>query len=201
MTPPASVPPVMAIVMAASAGGIPALSRIFRDLPADFPAPIVVVLHRPVANQSLLPRILQRTTPLHVEDARAGETLKAGTIYIARSDLHLTLTDAGTFSYVDGRRIKHLLSSANPLFISSAATLGPRVIAVVLTGFGSDGTDGVQSIKAHGGVVIAQDERTSQAFGMPGSAIETGAVDYVLPLEDIGPALVRLVNERQPPVP
>jgi two-component system, chemotaxis family, protein-glutamate methylesterase/glutaminase len=109
----------------------------------------------------------------------------------------LTLTDAGTFSYVDGQRINHVLSSANPLFISSAAALGTRAIAVVLTGFGSDGTDGVQSIKAGGGIVIAQDERTSEAFGMPGAAIKTGAVDYVLPLEEIAPTLVRLVNERQ----
>jgi two-component system chemotaxis response regulator CheB len=193
---PATSQPVV-VLMAASAGGIRALSQIFHELPKDFPAPIVVVLHRSEKRESILARVLQRVTRLHVQEANAGEALEAGTIYIAKPDLHLTLTDAGTFSYIDGQRIKNLLSSANPLFISSAAALGTRAIAVVLTGFGSDGTDGVQSIKARGGIVIAQDKRTSEAFGMPGAAIKTGSVDYVLPLEDIAPTLVRLVNERQ----
>jgi two-component system chemotaxis response regulator CheB len=201
MTSSISAQPVVAILMAASTGGIRALSQIFRGLPEDFPAPIVVVLHRPAKHGSLLVRVLQRETRLNVQEARPGEPLQAGTIYVARSDLHLTVTSAGTFSYVDGERIKHVLSSANPLFMSSAAAFGERVIAVVLTGFGSDGADGVQSVKAHGGIVIAQDEQTSQAFGMPGAAIQTGAVDYVLPLEDIAPTLVRLVSERQQPQP
>ena len=99
--------------------------------------------------------------------------------------------------YVDGRRIRHLLCSANPLFDSSAAILGSQAIAVVLTGSGMDATDGVQSIKAHGGTVIAQDEATSEHFGMPSAAIRTGAVDHVLPIGDIVPTLMRLVAERQ----
>ncbi len=193
---PATSHPVV-VLMAASAGGLRALSQIFRELPRDFPAPIVAVLHRSVKHESLLTRVLQRVTRLHVQEAKAGEALNAGMVYLAKPNLHLTLTDAGTFNYVDGQRIKHVLSSANPLFISSATALGTRAIAVVLTGFGSDGTDGVQSIKASGGIVIAQDEQTSEAFGMPGAAIKTGAVDYVLPLEQIAPTLVRLVNERQ----
>jgi two-component system chemotaxis response regulator CheB len=69
------------------------------------------------------------------------------------------------------------------------------VIAVVLTGYDSDGTDGVQTVASHGGTVIAQDQSTSEVFGMPRSAIATGCVSQVLPLKQIGPALMRLVNE------
>jgi two-component system chemotaxis response regulator CheB len=94
-------------------------------------------------------------------------------------------------------KIHHLNSSANPLFESAAKILGPGVVAVVLTGGDSDGTDGVQEVKAAGGTVIVQDEASSQCFSMPESAIRTGAVDYILPIEKIGPALVRLTGESQ----
>jgi two-component system chemotaxis response regulator CheB len=100
-----------------------------------------------------------------------------------------------TFGLSVGRRIRHVHSSANPLFESAAGVLGSRVIAVVLTGGGSDATDGVQAIKLRGGMVIAQDQATSQTFGMPGSAIATGAVDYILPLDQIAPALRAMVGD------
>jgi two-component system chemotaxis response regulator CheB len=96
----------------------------------------------------------------------------------------------------DGRKIRGVLSSANPLFESAARALPSRVIAVVLTGYDRDGTDGVQAVKRSGGIVIAQDEATSESFGMPRSAIETGCVDRVLPLQEIGPALVARANAR-----
>lgn len=144
----------------------------------------------------MLARVLQRHTKLNVEHAKPGDTIRPGNIYLANSELHLTITDESTFSYVDGRKIRYVLSSANPLFISTAASLGPRTIAVVLTGAGSDGTDGVQGVKANGGIVIAQNQATSEYFGMPGAAIGTGAVDYVLPLNEIAPMLIRLVSQR-----
>jgi two-component system, chemotaxis family, protein-glutamate methylesterase/glutaminase len=106
----------------------------------------------------------------------------------------LTITSEGRFVYSDGQRIGHVLSSINPLFISSAAAYGAAAIGVVLSGSGRDGTDGVLAIKAHGGIVIAQDEATAGFFGMPGSAVASEAVDYILPIQDIGPALVRLAT-------
>ena len=92
-----------------------------------------------------------------------------------------------------------MLASANPLFESAATSLGSRVIAVVLTGHGRDGTDGVQSVKAARGVVIAQDEQSSEDWGMPGSAIGTGAVDFIRPLEHIGPLIKELVERQSAP--
>jgi two-component system chemotaxis response regulator CheB len=90
-------------------------------------------------------------------------------------------------------------SSANPLLESAAPAFRERLIAVVLTGSGSDATDGVQSVKTHGGVVIAQDKASSEMWGMPGAAVKSGSVDYVLPLDAIAPALDALVNGRAVP--
>ena len=97
-------------------------------------------------------------------------------------------------SLQDGAKIRHVLSSANPLFESAARGLPGRVIAVVLTGYDRDATDGVQAVRLSGGTVIAQDAATSMSLGMPGSAIQTGCVDRVLPLQEIGTALVALAR-------
>jgi len=188
------------VVIAASAGGVQALTRVLGALPSIFPAPIVVVQHRTARPRSLLASVLGTRTVLPVSEAEPGQPIRPGVVYVARPDLHLTVTDERRFAYVDGRRIHYVLSSANPLFESAAAVFGAGTVGVVLTGYGQDGTEGVQAIRAHGGVVIAQDRRTSEQFGMAASAIQTGAVDYVLPVDAIGPALVRLVaTEPTPP--
>ena len=187
------------VVIAASAGGIAALLDLFARLPADFPASVVVIQHRAVTKSSLLDQILRRQTSMPVEIARAGEPLLPGVAYVARPDLHLTLTPESRFAYVNGVRVRGVLSSANPLLESAAPIFKDRLIAVVLTGSGLDATDGVQTVKACGGTVIAQDEETSLHFGMPGAAIRTGVVDRVLPLPPIVPALVELVSGRRPP--
>ena len=187
------------VVLAASAGGVAALIDVFTQLPADFPATIVIIQHRSVTKASLLDQILRRRTAMPVKIARAGEPLLPGVVFIARPDLHLTLTPERRFAYVNGVRVRGVLSSANPLLESAAPILKDRLIAVVLTGSGLDATDGVQTVKACGGTVIAQDELTSLHFGMPESAIRTGAVDRVLPLRSIVPALVELVSGRRPP--
>lgn len=189
------------VVIGASAGGVTALTTLVGALPGDFPAPIVVVLHRTPTSESRIVEILGRRSFLPVMDARASEPLVAGVVYISRPDQHLTVTPERRFAYSSGRPIHHVLSSANPLFTSAAAVYGPGTIAVVLSGAGRDGTDGAQDVKAVGGIVIAQDQHTAHHFGMPSSAIASGAVDYVLPIEDIAPTLVRFAQrsaERAP---
>jgi two-component system chemotaxis response regulator CheB len=185
------------VVMAASAGGISALVRLLEMLPANFPAPLVIVQHRTPTHPSLLTTILAARSRLRVDDARDGEHLQPGVVYVARPDLHLSVTPDGRFAYSDGSRIRFVMSSANPLFESAAAAFGAGTIGVVLSGYGRDGTDGVQAIRIRNGVVIAQDEATAEQFGMPGSAILTGSVDYVLPIEDIAEKLVKLVTVPQ----
>jgi two-component system, chemotaxis family, protein-glutamate methylesterase/glutaminase len=182
------------VVMAASIGGIAAYAEILSHLPRDFPLPIVIVQHRDPAVVSILDEILARRTPLRVKHAKVGERPVAGTVYVAPTDVHLSFAADGSFTTMNGRRIRHVLSSANPLFESAARVFRDGVIAVVLTGYDSDGTDGVQAVRAMGGRVIAQDEATSTSFGMPKSAIATGAVGAVLPLSEIAPALIRMAK-------
>ena len=154
------------------------------------------------ANHAILPQRDVALPPVVVIAASADGIAATSTII---KDLpadfpaaHLTFNRDGTFSYADGTRIRHLMSSANPLFTSAAEVFGAKAIAVVLTGSGFDGTDGVQAIRALGGTVIAQDPTTSRYPSMPAAAIRTGSVDYVLPIEDVAPLLIRLT--RTPPV-
>jgi two-component system chemotaxis response regulator CheB len=110
--------------------------------------------------------------------------------------MHVVIQPDRTLSLTDGRRIRYVRSSANPLFESAGRVFGDRVVAVVLTGGGSDATDGVQTVAAHGGIVIAQDPATAQVSSMPRSAIETGCVKLVVPLPDIAATLVDVVGAR-----
>lgn len=183
------------VTFAASAGGIQAVSQILSALPRDFPLPIVLVLHRGASAPSALPRILARETLLDVKLAEEGATLEPSTVYVAPADRHVMIDEEYKLRLIDGRKIKFVSSSANPLLDSAAAVLHGKVIAVVLTGMGSNGTDGVQAVKSMGGVVIVQDPATAAHAGMPSAAIASGAVDYVLALEDIAPALVALAAD------
>jgi two-component system chemotaxis response regulator CheB len=180
------------VVVAASLGGIKAIGDILSVLPTDFPVPIAVVQHRTAHQPNYLAEVLGRRTKLPVRFAQAGEPIHAGTVYVAPPDSHLTIGDH-TFHLSDGKRIRHVLSSANPMFTSAAEAFKGRMIAVVLTGGDRDGTDGVQSVRNAGGFVIAQDKATCEDYSMPHSAIDTGCVNEVLPLEEIGPEIVRLV--------
>jgi two-component system chemotaxis response regulator CheB len=190
---PADSPPWV-VVMAGSAGGIEPLRTILSRLSPGLPLAVIIVLHRPPGREATLGDILQRCTPMPVVVPENGQRLRAGTVYLARASDHLTITRDRAFQYVDGRRIKFVRSSANPLLESAAAAFAERLIAVVLSGTGSDATDGVQTVKTHGGIVIAQDRSTSQHWGMPEAALRSGAVDYVMPADAIGSAVEELVR-------
>ncbi len=182
------------VAVAASAGGLRALSELLAGLPGDLPAAIMIVQHLDPRHRSLMAEILAKRTKLPVKQAEEGETVSAGTVYIAPPDRHLLVDQAGTLSLSNAELVHFVRPSADLLFESVAASYRERAIAVVLTGSGSDGAMGLKAIKATGGTVIAQDEPSSEFFGMPGAAIESGNVDFVLPLEEIGGALVTLVE-------
>ena len=170
-----------------------ALSRVLAGLPAGFPATLVVVQHLDPRHRSLMAPILSRRTPLQVKQAEEGERLNPATVYIAPPNRHLLVNPDGTLSLSQAELVHFLRPSADLLFESVAANYRKRAIAVVLTGTGSDGTMGVRAIKKMGGTVIAQDETTAEFFGMPSAAIQSGSVDFVLPLHGIPTALVALV--------
>lgn len=186
--------PFWLIAIAASAGGIQALRTILADLPADLPAAVVIVQHRSPTVVSALEQILARVSHLPVQTAMTDDVIRPGRVYVARPDLHLMVQADRRFSYVNGTRVRGVRSSGNPLLDSAARVFGDRAVAVVLTGGGMDGTDGVQAIKACGGIVVVQDPVTAQHFSMPLSAVRTGVADKVLALEAIAPALVAIVQ-------
>lgn len=183
------------IAVAASAGGLSALGTILAPLPADFPASIVVVQHLDPFRPSLLADLLGRRTAMKVREAQRGDELTPGTVYVAPPGHHLVVEAGGTLALTEEAPEHFVRPSANALFRSLAAVLGPRAVAVVLTGTGEDGAAGVRVVKEAGGTVIVQDEASSEFFGMPGAAIRTGDVDLILPLGDIARALTNLVAE------
>lgn len=185
------------VALVASAGGLNALSQVLGGLPADFPATIVVVQHLDRHHRSLMAEILNRRTSLRVKQAEEGDHLELGTVYVAPPNSHLLVNADSTLSLTQSELVHFVRPSADLLFESVAASHRDRVIAVVLTGTGGDGNMGVRAVKQMGGTVIAQDEETAQFFGMPGAAIATGCVDFVLPLDEISPALITLVMNGQ----
>ena len=185
--------PFDAVALAASAGGLTALSQVLSGLPADFPAAIVVVQHLDPRHRSLMADILGRRTSLHVKQAAEGDRMTPGTVFIAPPDRHLLVNPDSTLSLSQSELVHFLRPSADLLFDSVAASYRHRVIAVVLSGTGSDGSMGVRGIKKMGGTVIVQDGKTAEFSGMPEAAVQTGVADFVLPLDEIASALVTLV--------
>jgi two-component system, chemotaxis family, protein-glutamate methylesterase/glutaminase len=186
-----------AVLVAASAGGLSALTSVLSQLPAEFPASVAIVQHIEPHHRSMLAEILGRRCALPVTQAADGQNFQPGVVHVAPPDHHLLVDPDGTLSLTHTELVHFVRPSADLLFESGAASFGRRVIGVVLTGTGSDGSLGVEAIKRRGGTVIAQDEETSEFFGMPGAAIEAGAVDFVLPLGQIAQALTSLVDERR----
>ena len=178
--------------MAASAGGLAAVTHLLAGLPPDFAAIIVFVQHLDPKHRSLMHEIMGRRSNLPVTQAVDGMDLEPGHVYLAPPDNHMLVNSDATVSLTRSELVNFVRPSADLLFESVAAAYGERAIAVVLTGAGNDGSMGVTAIKSRGGTVIAQDESSSEFFGMPSAAIRTGAVDFVLSLEEI-PAALRLL--------
>ena len=198
---PDAAPAIEVVVVASSAGGLAALTSLLSGLPASFPVPVLLVQHLDPRHRSLLADMLGRCTELPVKMAEGGDRLSGGSVFVAPPNYHLLVDPGGTLSLTQSELIHFLRPSADILFESVARNFPGRAIAVVLSGTGSDGARGVKAIKSTGGTVIAQDEDTSEFFGMPSAAIATGSVDIVLPVALIGPALVGLVQRPlQPPM-
>jgi two-component system, chemotaxis family, protein-glutamate methylesterase/glutaminase len=195
MSDPDRSPPRFEVVgLAASAGGLTALMEVLTALPADFPTAIVLIQHLDPRHRSLMAEILGRRTKLTVRQAADGDRIEPGGVWVAPPAHHLLVNGDGMLSLTRTELVHFVRPSADLLFESMAAGYRDRAIAVVLTGTGVDGEMGVKAVKAMGGIVIAQDQKTSEHFGMPGTAIKTGCVDFVLPLDQIAGKLIDLVT-------
>lgn len=178
------------VAMAASTGGPEALRRILSELPGDFRVPIVVVQHMALGFIEGLAHWLTGCCNLHVKVAEHGEQLRPRTVYVAPDQLHLTISPHCQIALSNRPPIDGFRPSATYLFKCAARVYGASMAAVILTGMGRDGVDGLRAVRAAGGLVLAQDEETSVVYGMPREAIAAGVVEAVLPLAEIAPRLV-----------
>lgn len=182
------------VAIATSTGGLEALRKILAVLPADFQAAIVVVQHFSIQFPTCTLERLGHYTAMSVKRAEDGDRLHRGTVYIAPPGTHVLVNPDGTISLSDPATMNFICSVADKLFTSLAMSYQAKAIAVVLTGKETDGLLGVLALKRRGGILIAQDEATCEDFGMSKTAINTGKVDRILPLNAIAPTLLDLVG-------
>lgn len=182
------------IIIGASTGGPHALEQVFANLPAQLPAAIVVIQHMPAGFTQSLAQRLNDTHPFSIREATDGDQLARGLALLAPGDAHLRFSRHGRVALDGGPRRNHVRPSIDVAMESAVEQYGSRVIGVVLTGMGMDGTAGARCIKAAGGNVIAEHESTSIVYGMPRSVIEAGLADLVAPLPDLAAAIVRMAG-------
>jgi len=185
------------VAIAASTGGPQALGKLFAQLTGAFSAPILVVQHIGQEFLAGFAQWLNSCTELRVKIAEAGETARKGTVYLPAPDRHLEISRGGKLVLSSAPPVSGFRPAANVLLDSVARAYGPSVLAVILTGMGTDGAAGACTVKAAGGSVIAQDEATSVVFGMPKAAIDSGCVDQTMPLPEIAAKLLQLTGSTQ----
>ncbi len=191
--------PVELLAIGSSTGGPNALARVLAQLPPDFPVPVVIVQHMPPTFTKYLAERLALGCRLPVREAQGKEELKAGNVWVAPGDFHMTLKRESTTLRIElsqGPAENFCRPSVDVLFRSVAETMGARSLGVVLTGMGEDGLRGSALITEKGGNVIVQDEATSVVWGMAGAVAKAGLASRVLPLEQIGAEILQRVASR-----
>ncbi|WP_431265385.1 chemotaxis-specific protein-glutamate methyltransferase CheB [Roseateles chitinivorans] len=190
---PAPLPRRSVLALGASTGGPGALMTVLQALPAPAPLPVLIVMHINAVFSRGFAEWLDAQTPHRVRYAHGGERLRdlAGQVVLAPPDVHLVVR-GGQLELIHTAPRHSCRPSVDELFESLAAEIGPGVAAALLTGMGRDGAAGLLAIRRAGGATLAQDEASSMVYGMPREAAQLGAAERVLPLTDIGPALLGL---------
>src|SRR5215212_9073628 len=181
------------VVVGSSAGGVDALLTFVATLPSDFPAPIVVAQHLDPRRQSHLGEILSKRSVLPVRTVSGDQPLEPGIIYVVAADRDVEISDHALTVTTPAGAGPSPRPSVDRLLATAARTFADELVAVILTGTGSDGATGAQAVKAHGGTVIVQNPDTATYPGMP-LAVPSSAIDIVADLEAIGPLLRDLVS-------
>ncbi len=186
--------PVVAIGI--STGGPQTLSYVLSKLPPDFPSPILVAIHMPDTFTETFARHLNSVCGLKVSEAKEGERIEPGRVYISRGRIHMVVKgtpERATLHYVSDESYIYK-PSADLLLKTAAEVFGPDTIGVIMTGMGNDGSRGIVEVKRRGGVTVAEDPKTAILWAMPENAIKTGCVDYVVPKEKMADLLMKLVS-------
>jgi two-component system chemotaxis response regulator CheB len=192
-----SAPPLKPEIVAigSSAGGPSALSILLKEIPAEFPLPIVIAQHMPEGFTAGLARWLDKSTALRVRVAENHEPLEPGVVHLAPGAAHLAVKRKDgklKVSLIKEQGTHRYQPSVNVLFQSVAESSGKRGIGMVLTGMGDDGAEGLLALRQAGGMTYAQDEASCTVFGMPGAAIDCGAVTHVLGLSNLAITLAQM---------
>jgi two-component system chemotaxis response regulator CheB len=196
--PVTSTPTVL--VIGVSTGGPAALDVLLPALPGNFPLPVLIVQHMPELFTKLFAERLNGRCQLRAREAAEGDPVRPGTIYIAKGNWHMEVLSAAragfpaTLHLNQGAPENHCRPAADVLFRSVAQVYSSGVLAVVLTGMGSDGMLGCRVIREQGGSVLAQDQASSAVWGMPGAVTNSGLAQKVLPLSAIAPEILRIIS-------
>jgi two-component system chemotaxis response regulator CheB len=189
------------IAIASSTGGPRALEQVIPRLPGNLKVPVVVVQHMPAGFTASLAQRLDSQSEVTVTEAKNGDVLHAGHVYIAPGNYHMEITSIennGVFHEIvslnQRPREQGVRPCANILFKSLVPIYGQNIIATVLTGMGADGADGMEDIKNAGGKAIAEDEKSCVVYGMPKAIVQRGLADSIVPLEKIAGEIVRMLN-------
>jgi two-component system chemotaxis response regulator CheB len=186
------------LAIGTSTGGPAALSEVIPKLPEDFPVPVVLVQHMPPNFTASLANSLDKKSKLKVVEAKEGDILQAGKVYIAPGDFHMVIKPYERDKYIIRLETTEKVNACRPsvdvLFDSIAQNFNGNVLAVVMTGMGSDGTNGVRNMKKKNCYCLIQDAETCVVFGMPKVVLENQLADEVLPLGKIAPRIVELVK-------
>jgi len=194
----ASTPAIL--VLGVSTGGPAALDILLPALPRNFPLPVLIVQHMPELFTRLLAERLAQRCALLVSEAAEGAAVQPGRIAIARGNWHLEVLPPSrsslspTLHLTQAPPENHCRPAVDVLFRTAAAHYGSGVLAVVLTGMGSDGLAGARLIRARGGTVLAQDRESSAIWGMPGAVVQAGLAQRILPIREMAPELIRLAS-------
>jgi two-component system, chemotaxis family, protein-glutamate methylesterase/glutaminase len=182
------------VVVGVSTGGPQGLKSIVPRLPADFPVPVVIVQHMPMGYTEAYAKRLDEASALAVMEAREGDELRPGVVLLAPAGRHLLFHRDGAGRVLTRLDVRPLDTPHRPavdvLFQSAAEVYGERVLAVVMTGMGSDGREGAAWIKARGGTVLTEAEETCVVYGMPRSVVEAGLSDEAVPLDRLTAAIM-----------
>ncbi len=178
-------------VVAISTGGPAALGRLVPRLPSETSHALVIVQHLPAGFTAALAERLDSISAVRVREAAAGDEVEAGLVLIAPGDRHLEFDGQGRVHLSDGPEVNGVRPAADVTMRSAAEVFGRRAVGVVMTGMGRDGAEGVRLIKAAGGATLAQDQGSSVVYGMPRAAVETGAIDRVVALDELADAIRR----------
>lgn len=192
-SPATGTAPTKIVTIGVSTGGPNALQYVFSQIPRDFPGTILVVQHMPENFTEMFARRLDDTCPLRVKEAQSGDLLMPGRVLICPGSRHLKvkrlpLGDVALLS--DEPRVRGHRPSVDVLFRSAAEEFGPRTVAVLMTGMGDDGAEGLGAVKAAGGMTIAQSEDTCVVYGMPKAAVDRGYAVRIVGLEAIASTLI-----------